>query len=60
MRYHLVILLYLQAATPEDELGTTSDRPDNKYASKAWLKNFPNGQRLDYIMYAANRGIAFQ
>ena len=45
-----------QIATPEDKLGTTCDRPDNKYACKSWLKIFPNGQRLDYIMYAANRG----
>lgn len=49
-------LSVFQTAAPEDEWGTTCDRPDNKYGSKAWQKHFPKGQRLDYLMYATNRG----
>lgn len=52
----ICVLPAFQSAAPEDSLGTTCDRPDNKYACTSWQKYFPNGQRLDYIMYGSNRG----
>ncbi|KAL7078158.1 hypothetical protein ACQ4LE_002153 [Meloidogyne hapla] len=43
------------AVDPLYENGTTCERPDNCYTSKCLLKYFPDGKRLDYIMYRSEK-----
>ena len=49
-----------QKCEPDDLYGATCSRPDNSFSTNAWLEywlhSYPNGQRLDYIMYNANHG----
>uniref|UniRef100_A0A915N137 sphingomyelin phosphodiesterase n=1 Tax=Meloidogyne javanica TaxID=6303 RepID=A0A915N137_MELJA len=43
------------AVDPLYENGTTCERPDNCYTSKCLLKSFPDGKRLDYLMYRSEK-----
>ncbi|XP_064627149.1 putative neutral sphingomyelinase [Lineus longissimus] len=42
------------------ETGNTSDLPSNLFHSAYWLKNFPHGERIDYIMYKNNQGCSIE
>lgn len=37
-----------------DVIGTTSDRPDNRYSARHKDYEFPNGQRIDMIWFSGN------
>ena len=46
----------ISGACASDVLGATNGRPDNIYTAAKEIENFPNGYRIDYIMYRANGG----
>lgn len=53
----ILIFLIIQAVPSDsDPHGNTCEVPANSYVSKASLVDWPNGKRIDYILYSSKKG----
>jgi len=49
-------MLWQRTKNDTEDSEMTCDRPDNPYTVSSALARYPNGVRLDYIMFRANAG----